>query len=200
MRRKYYNFVPYMPLPAFQKKLIIVRDNPVQFRLLEKGDGEAMHIFITENIERFRSPFPKTTTDVVKGEKESRKWVRAKLLNFKTKSSLILLGMEKNRIVFWGSAFNFEWKVPKCEIAYMVDRRWEGKGLGTEGCRQLMSYLWNKCKLEKILCRVDPRNKGSMALAQKLGFEKEGLLRNDFRNGDGELIDTVYMGHVKRET
>lgn len=188
-----------MPLPAFQKKLIIVRDKPVQFRLLEKGDGAAMHIFITENIERFRAPFPKTTNDVEKGEKESRRWVRSKLINFKTKSSLILLGMEKDRIVFWASAFNFDWKVPKCEMAYMVDWRWEGKGLGAEGCRQLMGYLWNKCNLNKILCRVDPRNKASIALAQKLGFEREGIIRNDFRNGDGELIDTVYMGQVRNE-
>lgn len=189
-----------MPLPAFQKKLQIVRDSPLQFRLLEKDDARAMHIFIAENVERFRSPFPKTTNDVIKGEKETRRWVRSKLLNFKTKSSLILLGFEKDRIVFWASAFNFDWKVPKCEMAYMVDKRWEGKGLGAEGCRLMMNYLWNKCKLNKILCRVDPRNKSSMSLARKLGFVEEGLIKNDFRNGDGELIDTVYMGIVKRET
>ena len=59
------------------------------------------------------------------------------------------------------------------EIGITIAQEHQGKGYGSEGLKKIIDLLfmdWNK---HQIKGSVDPRNKASIALLLKLGFQKE---------------------------
>jgi ribosomal-protein-serine acetyltransferase len=50
----------------------------------------------------------------------------------------------------------------------------------------------------KLFLRTQALNTQACGLAEKLGFEKEGLLRKDYKTTSDELVDLVYYGLLKK--
>lgn len=62
------------------------------------------------------------------------------------------------------------------EIGIVLDPAWQGHGLATRACRMLFDHLF-ACGLHRVTARVDPRNKPSERLFQRLQFRQEGVER-----------------------
>lgn len=112
---------------------------------------------------------------------------------------VLLLLTPGGEVIGFLSAFNFDWRVPKCELAWMVDKDYEGKGIMKKGIETFIQFLFEACLLEKIICRTEPYNVRSNKLAEKLGFKQEGLHAADFRNGHNKLVDVQYWGLLKNK-
>lgn len=84
--------------------------------------------------------------------------------------------------------------VPSCEIGYWVRSDRSGRGLAQEFVNAAIEIAQNTIKVERIEARCDLRNERSWRLAEKLGFEFEGLARNDSRDAAGELCSTKIYG------
>ena len=91
----------------------------------------------------------------------------------------------------------FDWTVPKCETAYFISSIYERKGLTTMGLMWTVDHAFTQLGVERVLARVVPENVASYRVLEHCGFEREGLLRHDFRASDGSLHD-VYMYSVIR--
>ena len=85
----------------------------------------------------------------------------------------------------------------KAELAYYIDAMYEGKGIITYGLKLLCYYAFDEVCLKKVYARVYPYNHSSKKVLIKNGFQLEGVLRNDFRNGMGELCNIEYYGLLK---
>ena len=73
-----------------------------------------------------------------------------------------------------------------------VDPSAEGRGAG----RALMDGLIELARARggsRMTLRVFAPNERARRLYERLGFEVEGVLRGEFRVGDGELVDDVFM-------
>jgi RimJ/RimL family protein N-acetyltransferase len=101
---------------------------------------------------------------------------------------------EENNLIGHIFAKSIEWKIPKCEIGYYIDKNYEGKGYITEAVNTLVEYCFTHLKMQKIFIRIIPGNAGSRRVAEKAGFTLEGLLRKEFRTHDNELVDVEYFG------
>ena len=91
----------------------------------------------------------------------------------------------------------FDWSVPKCETAYFISSVYEGHGITTLGLIWATDYAFSKLGVSKIFARVDLENIASARVAEKCGYEREGLIRGDFRTSDGRLIDVSYYGKLR---
>ena len=62
------------------------------------------------------------------------------------------------------------------EIAYMIDKRFWGQGLGTEAAAGIRDYAFEQLGLTRLICLIDKDNQASIRVAEKIGmaFEKEG--------------------------
>jgi len=62
------------------------------------------------------------------------------------------------------------------EIAYMIDKRFWGQGLGTEAARGIRDYAFEQLGLPRLVCLIDEENIASIKVAEKIGmaFEEEG--------------------------
>lgn len=69
-------------------------------------------------------------------------------------------------------------------LSYWIDEAHAGKGLMTEAVATLVSFAFEEACLHRIWLKIINANAASLALARKLGFKKEGVLRqNLFVNG-----------------
>ncbi len=89
-----------------------------------------------------------------------------------------------------------DWRVPKAEIGYFIDEKYQGKGIISMAVGAVISYVEKKYRFRKILCRAHAQNLGSIQVALKNGFELEGIIRNDFRIANGEMVDLNYYGRI----
>ncbi|MBQ0138176.1 MAG: GNAT family N-acetyltransferase [Kurthia sp.] len=91
-----------------------------------------------------------------------------------------------------------DWTIPKFEIGYWVDDKFEGKGYMTEATNRIATFAFKELAAKRIEIRCDRDNVRSRAVAERSGFELEGILRNDRLAADGlELRDTCIYSKIK---
>jgi UDP-4-amino-4,6-dideoxy-N-acetyl-beta-L-altrosamine N-acetyltransferase len=73
-----------------------------------------------------------------------------------------------------------------------------GKGYGTIATAQILQYAFTVLALNRVTLSVFTDNTSAVHLYEKLGFVKEGLLREDFWDDSG-YRDVLLMGILKRE-
>jgi len=91
---------------------------------------------------------------------------------------------------------NVDWNVPKAELGSFIDINYEGQGITSKATNLVVEHIVETYKFIKLLCRANSRNKGSIAVILKNGFEFEGTIRNDYRTTKGEVVDLNYYGRV----
>jgi RimJ/RimL family protein N-acetyltransferase len=78
------------------------------------------------------------------------------------------------------------------------DREQWGKGYGTEVTRLMVGYAFETLNLNRVWLLVYEYNPRGVRSYEKVGFRREGVLRQDtFR--DGRYWDTIVMGILREE-
>jgi len=73
-----------------------------------------------------------------------------------------------------------------------------GQGYATEAVTRLIEHAFDDLELHRLEADVDPRNEPSLRLLERLGFRREGLLRERYHLA-GEIQDSVMMGLLRTE-
>ena len=89
---------------------------------------------------------------------------------------------------------NFDYSVPKAEVGYYLDARAEGQGLAIEALEGIIKFAFKTLEVNKLFIRCSLENARSYSLAERCGFRREGLMRQDFRDSNQKLIDIYYYG------
>ncbi|HMK05917.1 MAG TPA: GNAT family protein [Flavobacterium sp.] len=89
--------------------------------------------------------------------------------------------------------------ISKCELAYFIDREFEGKGIISKAVSQVVKYCFEDLMMNKVFICTSTVNMASQRIATKHGFRQEGILREEFKNGDAILEDIVYFGLLKSD-
>jgi ribosomal-protein-serine acetyltransferase len=79
------------------------------------------------------------------------------------------------------------------ELGYWLEEAMEGKGIVTQACRTMVRHAFEEHEVHKVVisCAID--NPRSRAVAERLGFMQEGILRQVVRLHD-RYIDGVFYG------
>lgn len=84
------------------------------------------------------------------------------------------------------------------EIGYILDRALWGQGIAGEAVSRMLDHLFAEKGLRKVLADTDPENEASHSLLERLGFTREGYLREEWETHIG-VRDTLLWGLLKRE-
>lgn len=93
----------------------------------------------------------------------------------------------------------FAWNTRRTEIGFWLGQDFGGKGIMTRSVRKLIEYGFNDLNLNRIEIRCAPGNSKSRRIPERLGFIKEGILRQVSTIHDGILVDMVVYGLLKDE-
>lgn len=84
------------------------------------------------------------------------------------------------------------------EVGYWVAVDHAGQGLATEAARALLRFAFEDLRLYRVELRAGADNLRSLRVAEKLGFTREGLLRNGLDGSEGPF-DTYMFGITPEE-
>ncbi|WP_148616005.1 GNAT family N-acetyltransferase [Nocardioides rubriscoriae] len=83
-------------------------------------------------------------------------------------------------------------------LTYCLRERAWGQGYATEAARALLAWAFDTLPLNRVQAEVDTRNAASARVLEKLGFAREGTLREDCVV-DGVVSDSWVYGLLRRE-
>lgn len=91
-----------------------------------------------------------------------------------------------------------DWGNKKTELGYWLGKEFEGLGLATKACACLIEHTFSDLQLHKVEIHVAPKNFKSKAIPERLGFTREGMIR-DYELLNGEYHDRVIYGLLESE-
>lgn len=91
-----------------------------------------------------------------------------------------------------------DWQHRRGEIGFALAREHWGRGVMSEAVPLLLDHAFGELRLHRVEADVDPRNAASLRLLERLGFVREGLLRERYLVAD-EAQDAVFLGLLARE-
>jgi RimJ/RimL family protein N-acetyltransferase len=94
--------------------------------------------------------------------------------------------------------FRFSAQNLRAETGYILGRAHWGHGYMGEAMDAILDYAFGPMGLSRIEADTDPRNAASIRMLERLGFVREGLLRQRWIVGD-EVCDSVLLGLLKGE-
>lgn len=118
-------------------------------------------------------------------------------------------GFKRRELLKWGIAlrtddtligsvtlFHPEFTHRRAEIGYALGRAYWGKGYMQETLKALLAYAFEVLELHRIEADVDPRNTASIRTLERLGFQREGYLRERW-HVNGEIQDAFLYGLLR---
>ena len=83
-------------------------------------------------------------------------------------------------------------------MGYCFDETAWGRGYATEAARALLQWAFETLDLNRVQAETDARNAASARVLEKLGFVREGMLREDCVV-NGEVSDSWVYGLLRRD-
>ena len=98
----------------------------------------------------------------------------------------------------WCSLTRWNPDYRSASLGYCFDNAAWGHGYATEAARVLLGWAYEILDLNRVQAETDTRNLASARVLEKLGFVREGTLREDCVV-DGEVSDSWVFGLIRRE-
>ncbi|WP_121745239.1 GNAT family protein [Streptomyces sp. E2N166] len=83
-------------------------------------------------------------------------------------------------------------------LGYCLDDAMWGNGYATEAAHALLQWAFDTLDLNRVQAETDTRNVASARVLEKIGFVREGTLREDCVV-NGEVSDSWVFGLIRRE-
>ena len=168
-----------------------------KIKLLDKDDAEIFFKLIDKNRVRLEDFFAGTVskTQTLKDTLTYAVEIEKKIVS---KQYFPYMITDTNTSEFIGlvDVKNIDWNIPKAELGSFIDYDYQGKGIVSKATNLVIEHIVSEYKFIKLLCRANSRNKASIAVILKNGFELEGTIRKDYRTTKGEVVDLNYYGRV----
>lgn len=100
---------------------------------------------------------------------------------------------ETGRLLGKVMLFNYDKVSRRAELGFGISRDFWGKGIVFEAASAVISFAFNDLCLRRIEAEIDPDNIASARALERLGFEKEGLLRARWEI-NGIISDSALYG------
>lgn len=164
-------------------------------RRFREGEGGTFKQLLANNTAHLEEHFPHLVADIredVQAEAFLRRRIAAWLLQ--EEYAFGVWRNDSTELIGYVHLFNFDWDTPKAEINYFIDREHVQQGLMTEVLARVVRFAFLQLQLEKISLHVLSDNYPSQRLARRIGFQREGMLRNEFKRAGGQLVDLMRFG------
>lgn len=170
----------------------------LRIRMPMPGDGVAVHESKQASKKELLPWMPWAHHE--EKEEDAEVNIRQAHVEFLKREDLRLLVFHKESGVLIANSglHRIDWDARKFEIGYWIDTRYSGKGYMTEAVKGISDFAFRELDANRVEIRCDVQNVKSRAIAERIGFELEGILRKDSLDAYGqELRDTCIYAKVK---
>ena len=148
--------------------------NDLHLRPLIMADAEAMFEILSDaQSMKYWSHMP--ATDISAAIKSLREDVESDAKGNSLCWAVTLKG--KDELIGKCILFSFSPANRRAEIGFILNRNYWQQGLMYQALEAVIAFAFDTLNLHRIEADTDTKNAGSLALLEKLGFEREGLFR-----------------------
>lgn len=104
----------------------------------------------------------------------------------------VIVGKETGNVIGRSGLFDFEEVNAHAHLGYVLGRAHWGKGFMREALTALISCAFGEMDLRRLEANVEAHNTASANLLRRLGFTREGVLRERWTTKDGTTDAEVY--------
>jgi ribosomal-protein-serine acetyltransferase len=170
--------------PPFQRAV----SPGIELRLLHECDADAVFAGVERNRAYLRQWLP--WVDRTRSAAEIRQFTIVSTAQWEA-------GQGPNCSIWAGGAFvgcigchPIGWADRQCSLGYWLDAARQGEGIMTRACAAMLDYLFLELGLHRVEIRCGEQNAPSCAIPKRLGFRREGLLR------DGQWVNDRWVSLV----
>lgn len=161
-----------------------------ELRLLEHHHARELFALIDRNRSYLRRWLP--DWDVQRSLDDCKTLIKSSLEQLASNGGFLLGVWHQGRLAGAVGAGRFDWENRSTMVGYWLAESSQGKGLMTGACRAVVDYLFSELKFHRIEIRCAADNPRSCAVPKRLGFSKEGVLRQAQAFDDRFLDIEVY--------
>lgn len=182
--------IPHFP-EQFESERLLIRAPKLE-------DAEVVWQAIFDSYDALHKwvPFARTLPTI----EETTENIRQAVADFITRKDLRLHLYLKESGEFIGSSglHRIDWSIPKFEIGYWLDTKFEGHGYMTEAVARVTEFAFEELGARRVEIRCDEENSKSRAVAERLAYPLEGTLKQDsFGVDDNRLRNTCVYAKIE---
>jgi ribosomal-protein-serine acetyltransferase len=180
---------PRPPARLETDRLVIRRPEP--------GDAPSIVDAIAESIAELRPWMPWAQKVPTLAEQEAHVLQAGRSFDAGEDFPLHLFEKASGTYLGGSGLHRFDWSVPRFEIGYWVRTSRVGRGYCTEAVRAIAAMAFEALGARRVEIHCNAENRASWRVAERAGFELEGVLRQMAREADGHLRDTRVYARVR---
>ena len=177
------------------KTLPIITTPRVVLRWISEDDIDSLYeIFSSPQVMRYWSSAPLS-------DREAAADLQREIAEGNESETMLKWGLalrDSDTVIGTTTLFNLSLDNGRAELGYAMAHAHWGKGYMNEALTALVSHAFEVMELHRLEADVDPRNAASIRTLERLGFQREGFLRERW-HVNGEIQDAFFYGLLRRE-
>lgn len=160
----------------------------IDMRLLEIRQAEQLFLLVESNREHLRRWLP--WLDNTKSVEEIKSFIKRSLEKFSSDNGCHAGIWYEDNLAGVIGIHEINWPNKCASFGYWLGEKFQGKGIMTRACEALINHSFSDLGLNRIEIRCAEENFKSKAIPERLGFTKEGIIR------DAEWLYDHYLNYV----
>ncbi len=158
-------------------------------RLLTQSDAPELYEVVASNRAFLSQWLPWPPIQTLEG---TREFIAAGEKQLRANQGFQAAIIDRGRIAGVIGFHRLDWENRSTSIGYWLAEDAQGRGAVTRAVRALLDHAFGAWKLNRVEIRAAVGNLRSRAIAERLGFVEEGVLRDAERIGDRYIDHVVY--------
>jgi ribosomal-protein-serine acetyltransferase len=146
-----------------------------ELRQFEQQDAEAVFATVERHRAYLREWLP--WVDLTHSAAETGNFIAAKLEQFQARQGPTAAVWLDGEIVGAVGCHPIDWLNRNCHLGYWIAPGHQGKGVITRSVAALLDHLFGEMELHRVTIQCGAGNVKSCAIPRRLGFVREGVLR-----------------------
>lgn len=163
-------------------------DDSTRIRMLHETDADELFRVVDANRQHLRDWLP--WLDANTSPEHTRQFIQGALRQYAQNQGFVCVIVYNSRIVGVAGFNTIHWSNKSAELGYWLCKDMVGRGLATRSCSTLVGYAFNDLGLNRVTMPIAVGNKRSRAVAERLGFKQEGVIR------DAEWLYDHFVDHA----
>lgn len=174
----------------------ILIDDELLLRTLQPSDANELFDIVDASRVHLRPWLP--WVDMNTREEHTLQFIQQAIVSQHNQDAMALGIVYQGKLI--GSMGMHDWNhgLNKAQLGYWISKDFEGRGIINNCLKGFINFLFGKVGLNKIEIQFVVSNKRSAAVAERLGFKIEGIIRQSYLL-NGNYHDVVITGILKTE-
>ena len=168
----------------------------IELRLFAMKDADELLEVINQNRAYLREWLP--WVDFSHSTDDLRHFIQRVIKQFEANQGPQTILRVDGRIAGSVGCHPIDWPNRHCSVGYWMDERHQGRGIMTRACSSMLDYLFDELGLHRVTIQCATGNHRSCAIPRRLGFMREGIVRQSEWVND-RWLDLVIWGMLEQD-